>query len=60
MRIGGARRARSSFTQALPAGLIDEDRVDAVLAGKKPSDKQMPSIGCNIKWIVGNEPDYFK
>ena len=24
--------------------------LDAVLAGKKPSEKQMPSIGCNIKW----------
>jgi peroxiredoxin len=33
--------------------------IDAVLAGKKPSDKQLPSIGCNIKWIPGNEPDYF-
>jgi peroxiredoxin len=33
--------------------------VDAVLAGKTPSDKQMPSIGCNIKWKPGNEPDYF-
>lgn len=34
--------------------------VEAVLAGKKPSEKQTPSIGCNIKWIAGNEPDYFK
>jgi peroxiredoxin len=33
--------------------------VDAVLAGKKPNEKQMPSIGCNIKWKPGNEPDYF-
>jgi peroxiredoxin len=33
--------------------------IDAVLAGKKPTDKQMPSIGCNIKWKAGNEPDYF-
>lgn len=33
--------------------------VDAVLAGKKPSDKQTPSIGCNIKWIAGKEPEYF-
>jgi thiol-disulfide isomerase/thioredoxin len=33
--------------------------LDAVLAGKKPSEKQMPSIGCNIKWKPGNEPDYF-
>jgi peroxiredoxin len=33
--------------------------VDAVLAGRKPSDEQRPSIGCNIKWKPGNEPDYF-
>jgi peroxiredoxin len=33
--------------------------LDAVLAGKKPSQDQRPSIGCNIKWIAGNEPDYF-
>jgi peroxiredoxin len=33
--------------------------IDAVLAGKKPSDEQRPSIGCNIKWKAGNEPDYF-
>jgi peroxiredoxin len=34
--------------------------VDSVLAGKKPGEKQAPSIGCNIKWISGREPDYFK
>ena len=34
--------------------------LDAALAGEKPSEKQTPSIGCNIKWIPGNEPDYFK
>ncbi len=34
--------------------------LDAVLAGKKPSDDQRPSIGCNIKWRSGNEPAYFK
>lgn len=33
--------------------------VDAVLAGKKPSQQQLPSIGCNIKWRAGNEPEYF-
>ncbi|MEQ8848562.1 thioredoxin family protein [Botrimarina sp.] len=32
---------------------------DAVLAGQKPSEKQLPSIGCNIKWKAGNEPAYF-
>lgn len=24
--------------------------VDAVLAGEKPAEKQVPSMGCNIKW----------
>lgn len=32
---------------------------EAVLAGKTPSEKQLPSIGCNIKWRPGAEPDYF-
>ncbi len=33
--------------------------IDAVLAGKAVSKNQKPSIGCNIKWKPGNEPDYF-
>jgi peroxiredoxin len=33
--------------------------IDAVLAGKATSEFQAPSIGCNIKWKAGNEPDYF-
>jgi peroxiredoxin len=33
--------------------------LDAVLAGKTISEFQAPSIGCNIKWKAGNEPDYF-
>ena len=33
--------------------------LDAVLAGKVPSAMQSPSMGCNIKWKRGNEPDYF-
>jgi peroxiredoxin len=33
--------------------------VDAVLAGQAPSADQVPSMGCNIKWRPGNEPDYF-
>jgi peroxiredoxin len=32
--------------------------LDAVLAGKAPSLLQTPSMGCNIKWKRGNEPDY--
>ena len=33
--------------------------LDALLAGKPVSPSQKPSIGCNIKWKPGNEPDYF-
>ena len=33
--------------------------MDAVLAGKPVPSPQKPSIGCNIKWKAGNEPDYF-
>lgn len=32
---------------------------DAVLAGKPAPEKQWPSLGCNIKWKAGNEPQYF-
>ncbi|MHC4444142.1 MAG: thioredoxin family protein [Planctomycetota bacterium] len=34
--------------------------LDTVLAGSQVPDPQMPSVGCNIKWKPGNEPDYFK
>lgn len=34
--------------------------LDAVLEGKPVASEQMPSLGCNIKWRAGNEPDYFK
>lgn len=32
---------------------------DAVLAGKPVPEPQRPSIGCNIKWKEGQEPQYF-
>jgi peroxiredoxin len=32
--------------------------VDAVLAGRPCPEDQRPSLGCNIKWKPGNEPDY--
>jgi peroxiredoxin len=31
---------------------------DAALAGRPTPKDQKPSIGCNIKWKTGNEPDY--
>jgi len=33
--------------------------LDALLAGKPIASDQKPSIGCNIKWKPGNEPDYY-
>jgi len=33
--------------------------IEATLSGKPVTAEQIPSIGCNIKWTTGNEPDYF-
>ena len=33
--------------------------LDAVLGGGPIASEQTPSIGCNIKWRPGNEPEYF-
>ena len=33
--------------------------LDAVLAGRPVPAEQRPSLGCNIKWKPGNEPEYF-
>ncbi len=33
--------------------------LNEVLAGKPAPVSQKPSIGCNIKWKPGGEPDYF-
>jgi peroxiredoxin len=31
----------------------------SVLSGEMVDINQRPSIGCNIKWLPGNEPEYF-
>jgi peroxiredoxin len=33
--------------------------LDATLAGATPVSEQRASLGCNIKWKAGNEPEYF-
>lgn len=33
--------------------------VDALQSGGTIPAEQTPSVGCNIKWRAGNEPDYF-
>ncbi len=32
--------------------------LDAVLDDREVDIRQKPSIGCNIKWKPGNQPDY--
>ena len=56
---------RGRFDGATPGNGVDvtgeelRAAADALLGGSNPSDDQIPSIGCNIKWKAGNEPDYF-
>ena len=33
--------------------------IDALVAGKPPVAGQVPSLGCNIKWKPGGEPEWF-
>lgn len=33
--------------------------LDMLVAGKPVPTEQTPSLGCNIKWKPGNEPDYY-
>jgi peroxiredoxin len=62
----GARKLvyRGQFDDSRPGNAIPvtgkdlRAALDAVLAGKPVAAKQTPSIGCNIKWKAGNEPDY--
>lgn len=62
----GERRLayRGQFDGARPGNGVEvtgEDlrrAADALLAGDSAPEDQRPSIGCNIKWKPGNEPDY--
>lgn len=42
-----------------PTGADLRRALDLILAGEKVPEEQYPSIGCNIKWRTGNEPEYF-
>lgn len=43
----------------VPTGSDLRTAADEVLAAAPVSVPQTPSIGCNIKWRPGNEPDYY-
>jgi len=40
-------------------GIDLRNAADAVLGGNAVTGEQIPSIGCNIKWKAGQQPDYF-
>ncbi len=56
---------RGQFDESRPGNakaVTGEDlklAIDTLLKGKSPLERQIPSIGCNIKWKPGNEPHYF-
>lgn len=56
---------RGQFDDARPKNEVEptgkdlREATDKLLAGEPIPEDQTPSIGCNIKWIKGNEPDYF-
>jgi len=40
-------------------GVDLREAIDALLSGRPQRTAQKPSLGCNIKWHPGREPDYF-
>lgn len=57
---------RGQFDDSRPGNNLDINgqdllgALDAILEGKPAPEKQIPSIGCSIKWKPKNEPNYFK
>lgn len=43
----------------IPTGSDLRAACDALLNEQQQSKNQKPSLGCNIKWKTGNEPDYY-
>lgn len=56
---------RGQFDNARPksdapvTGQDLQQAINALLEGAAAPAEQLPSLGCNIKWIPGNEPQYF-
>lgn len=46
-------------TGTVPTGKDLRMALNAVLSGQSVPSDQRPSLGCNIKWRPGQEPDYF-
>ncbi len=56
---------RGQFDAARPgneqpvSGADLTDAIKALLANQPLPEEQIPSLGCNIKWKAGNEPEYY-
>jgi len=56
---------RGQFDSARPRNdepVTGEDlsaAINALLSNMPPLEEQLPSLGCNVKWKPGNEPEYF-
>ncbi len=54
---------RGQFDGSRPGNRVEvtgkdlQSAIDALLNGNPPLEKQSPSVGCNIKWKPGNEPE---
>eukprot|EP00941_MAST-03F_sp_MAST-3F-sp1_P000944 g944.t1 len=54
-------KTRSYYPSPETTGDDLSNAVELMLAGKSiPFEKQQPSMGCNVKWKNGLEPEYFK
>ncbi|MDG1173409.1 MAG: thioredoxin family protein [Opitutales bacterium] len=57
---------RGQYDEARPGNEVSPNgrdltlAVELLLAGKPSPKEQKPSIGCNVKWKRGNEPEYFQ
>lgn len=63
----GARRLvyRGQFDESRPGNNLPvtgqslHQAADALLMDQEVPSEQRPSMGCNIKWRAGNDPEYF-
>jgi len=45
-------------SQVRPTGAALREAVQSLVSGSPLPEEQLPSVGCNIKWKPGQEPDY--
>lgn len=53
------RPSKYTGVEVAPDGASMRDALRRLLAGGPPPEEVMPSMGCNIKWKPGMEPEWF-